>query len=246
MDKIVKISIDNLAVAYDIDPVIWNVTVDIEKSKMTAIVGPNGAGKSTLFKAILGLIKPLTGKVNIKDGNELFSYVPQTSSIDWDFPATVFDVVLMGRYYKLGWFKRPTKEDKEIALRALQKVELEEFKDRQINDLSGGQKQRVFLARALAQETDLYLLDEPFQGVDAHSEKTIVAILKNLVSEGKTIVVVHHDLQTISEYFDNVILINQNIVASGAVKEVFTDDNIKDTYKQRVAYSKQKELINNV
>lgn len=237
-----KIEIKNLSVAYDIEPVIWDIDVEIESGKMTAIVGPNGAGKSTLFKAILGLVKPLTGEINILDNDKLLSYVPQTSSIDWDFPATVFDVVLMGRYHRLGLFKRPNKKDKEIALEALKKVELEDFKDRQINDLSGGQKQRVFLARSLAQETDLYLLDEPFQGVDANSEKTIVNILKKLSREGKTIVVVHHDLQTIPEYFDNVILINQNIIANGEVSSVFTEENIKETYKQRMSYLKQKEI----
>lgn len=243
MEKEIKIKINNLAVAYDVDPVIWNVSAEIEKSKMTAIVGPNGAGKSTLFKAILGLLKPLTGKIVIDNNDKnLLSYVPQSSSIDWDFPATVFDVVLMGRYHKLGWFKRPTKKDKEIALEAIKKVKLEEFINRQINDLSGGQKQRVFLARSLAQESDLYLLDEPFQGVDAHSEKTIVSILRNLLNEGKTILVVHHDLQTIKEYFDNVILINQNVIASGEVSKVFTEENINEAYKQRQQYSKQKEM----
>lgn len=237
-----KIKIKNLSVDYDIEPVIWNINISIEKSKMTAIVGPNGAGKSTLFKAILGLKKQLTGNIEIFDmDNKLLSYVPQSSSIDWDFPATVFDVVLMGRYYELGWFKRPTKKDKDIAMEAIKKVKLEEFKNRQINDLSGGQKQRVFLARALAQETSLYLLDEPFQGVDAHSEKMIVKILKELVQEGKTILVVHHDLQTIKEYFDNVVLINQNIIACGKVDDVFTEENIKETYKQRENYWKNKE-----
>ena len=237
-----KISVKKVAVAYDIEPVIWDINLEIERGKMTAIVGPNGAGKSTLFKTILGLLKPLTGEVKINSKEkEVLSYVPQTSSIDWDFPATVFDVVLMGRYQQLGLFKRPTKKDKEITKEAISKVKLEEFADRQINDLSGGQKQRVFLARALAQQTDLYLLDEPFQGVDAHSEKMIVSLLKELVKEGKTIVVVHHDLQTIEKYFENVVLINQNVVAAGAVEKVFTEENIRQTYTQRQSYSKQKE-----
>lgn len=241
-----KIKIKNLSVAYDVEPVIWDINVEIEKGKLTAIVGPNGAGKSTLFKTILGLIQPLTGEISITSNtNNLLSYVPQTSSIDWDFPATVFDVVLMGRYQNLGLFKRPTKKDKEIAEKAIQKVDLEEFSDRQINNLSGGQKQRVFLARALAQGTDLYLLDEPFQGVDAHSEKMIVSILRELVNEGKTIVIVHHDLQTIEEYFDNVVLINKNIIASGKVTDVFTDDNISNTYSPKLNYFKQRELEEN-
>lgn len=241
-----KIKIKNLSVAYDVEPVIWDINVEIEKGKLTAIVGPNGAGKSTLFKTILGLIQPLTGEISITSNtNNLLSYVPQTSSIDWDFPATVFDVVLMGRYQNLGLFKRPTKKDKEIAEKAIKKVDLKEFSNRQINNLSGGQKQRVFLARALAQGTDLYLLDEPFQGVDAHSEKMIVSILRELVNEGKTIVIVHHDLQTIEEYFDNVALINKNIIASGKVTDVFTDDNISNTYSPKLNYFKQRELEEN-
>ena len=241
-----KISIKNLTVAYDIEPVIWDIDLEIEKGKMTAIVGPNGAGKSTLFKSILGLLKPLTGTIVINSSEkEVLSYVPQTSTIDWDFPATVFDVVLMGRYQSLGLFKRPTKKDKEIAKDALKKVKLEEFSNRQINSLSGGQKQRVFLARSLAQQTDLYLLDEPFQGVDAQSEKMIVDLLKELIEEGKTIVVVHHDLQTIPSYFENVVLINQNIIASGDVKTTFTQENIKKTYIQKQSYFKQKELKEN-
>lgn len=242
----VKIDIKNIAVAYDVEPVIWDVNFGIEEGKLTAIVGPNGAGKSTIFKTILGILKPLTGEVVINNNNSSFSYVPQNNSIDWDFPATVFDVVLMGRYQHLGLFKRPSKKDKEIAERAIEKVKLTEFRNRQINDLSGGQKQRVFLARALAQETELYLLDEPFQGVDAYSEKTIVNILQELVSGGKTIVVVHHDLQTIEEYFNNVVLINKNIIASGDVKDVFTEENIKETYSQRLNYFQQKELKKDV
>ncbi len=238
----IAIRIKNLSVAYDIEPVIWNVNLEIEKGKISAIVGPNGAGKSTLLKAILGLQKTLTGEIEIYNDNEILSYVPQNNSIDWDFPATVFDVVLMGRYHKLGWFKRPTKKDKEIAREVIKLVKLEEFSNRQINDLSGGQKQRVFLARALAQETNFYLLDEPFQGVDAMSEKMIVEILKKLSKEGKTIVVVHHDLNTVKEYFDNVILINKNIISSGKVEDEFTDTNIKLTYLERESYLKQRGL----
>lgn len=225
-----KIKIENLAVAYNIEPVIWDINIEIEAGKMTAIVGPNGAGKSTLFKTILSFQKLLTGKITIA-GETTISYVPQLTSVDWDFPTTVFDVVLMGRYKKFKLFNRVTKHDKQVVLEALKKVQLLEFADRQINDLSGGQKQRVFLARALVQESDLYLLDEPFQGIDANSEKVIVNILKALKEEGKTIVIVHHNLQTVEEYFDNVVLINKNIIAAGKVSEVFTEENIKLTYK---------------
>lgn len=237
MQKVIKV--ENLSVAYDVKPVIWDIDLEIEKGKMTAIVGPNGAGKSTLFKSILGLLTPLTGTVNIETNGNILSYVPQNTSVDWDFPTTVFDVVMMGRYHKLGYLKRPSKKDKEIVKEAISKVKLDDFSDRQINNLSGGQKQRVFLARALAQETDIYLLDEPFQGVDAFSEKTIIEILKALVAEGKTIVVVHHDLNTVDEYFDNVVLINQNVIAKGSVSEAFTKENVRTTYKQRKGYMEQ-------
>lgn len=235
------ISIQQLTVAYDEKPVLWNVSLDIPKGQLTAIIGPNGAGKTTLIKAIINLIKPVAGEVTFQFKNKmqqsyqsrknLVAYVPQNGSVDWDFPATVIDVVVMGRYGHLGWFKRPKKADFDLAKKMLEKVGMTEFSTRQISQLSGGQRQRVFLARALVQEAEIYLMDEPFQGVDAQTEKIIIGLLKELKDEGKTIVVVHHDLQTVPEYFDNVVLVNQALVATGSVERTFTAENIAKTYQ---------------
>lgn len=240
------VKIEDLTVAYDRKPVLWDVDLDIPRGKLMAIVGPNGAGKSTLIKTVLGLIKPVSGHYKFASylgkGKELknkTAYVPQSGSIDWDFPATVHDVVLMGTYGKLGWIKRPGKAQNELALSCIEKIGMTPYKDRQISQLSGGQQQRVFLARALAQEADLYFMDEPFKGVDAQTEKAIVALLHELRNKGKTLVVVHHDLQTVAEYFDWVTLINLRIIASGTVSEVFTNENLRATY--RSTYS----MINN-
>lgn len=237
VEKIV-IKVNNLTVVYEEKPVLWNVNLEIEKGTLMAIVGPNGAGKSTFLKAMMNLVKPISGKVKFfdedyKNQRLKIAYVPQKESIDWDFPTTVLDVVEMGRYGKLGWFKRITKNDKEIAHEALKKVGMEEFSDRQISQLSGGQQQRIFLARALAQEVEIYFLDEPFQGIDAKTEKIIVDILKKLVKEGKTVVVVHHDLNTIKEYFDYITFMNINVISSGKIGDVFTKENIEKTYKNR-------------
>lgn len=230
------IRIRDLTVSYDLKPVLWDIDLDIPKGVLMAIVGPNGAGKSTLIKAILNLVKPVTGKVLFnnqpyKKVQKQISYVPQRGSVDWDFPTTVFDVVLMGRYGHIGWLKRPTNKDKELATEALEKVRMLDFIDRQIAELSGGQQQRVFLARSLVQDADIYLLDEPFQGVDIKTEKAIITILKELKEAGKTVVVVHHDLDTVREYFDYVTLLNLKVIASGKVSEVFTKDNLKITYQ---------------
>lgn len=230
------IRIRDLTVSYDLKPVLWDIDLDIPKGVLMAIVGPNGAGKSTLIKAILNLVKPVTGKVLFnnqpyKKVQKQISYVPQRGSADWDFPTTVFDVVLMGRYGHIGWLKRPTNKDKELATEALEKVGMLDFIDRQIAELSGGQQQRVFLARSLVQDADIYLLDEPFQGVDIKTEKAIITILKELKEAGKTVVVVHHDLDTVREYFDYVTLLNLKVIASGKVSEVFTKDNLKITYQ---------------
>lgn len=210
-----------------------------------AIVGPNGAGKTTLIKAMLGLLKPVSGEVRFADidkdqrtANKRIGYVPQSGSVDWDFPATVQDVVLMGCYGKLGWIKRPRKEDIELTKQTLKKVGMQDYANRQISQLSGGQQQRVFLARALAQEADIYFMDEPFKGVDAKTETAIVALLKDLKDEGKTVVVVHHDLQTVAEYFDWVTLINLRVVASGPVEEIFNEENLKKAYKSSNALLK--------
>lgn len=225
------IAIIDLTVAYDIKPVLWDIDLNIEKGTLLAIVGPNGAGKTTLIKAILNLIKPITGTISYfgkpyKDMYKKISYVPQRGSVDWDFPTTVYDVVLMGTYGALGWFKRPKNKEKKRALEALSKLGILEYKDRQISELSGGQQQRVFLARALVQDADIYFLDEPYQGVDAKTEKVIADTLKALKSAGKTIIVVHHDLKTVPLYFDSVALINKEIIAYGKIDEVFTSANI--------------------
>ncbi len=232
------VEVEDLTVAYDAKPVLWDIDLKIPKGKLMAVVGPNGAGKTTLIKAMLGLLKPATGAVRFLGGNDdirtlknRIGYVPQSGSVDWDFPATVQDVVLMGCYGKLGWIRRPGKPDVELAKQMLAKVGMQEYASRQISQLSGGQQQRVFLARALAQEAEVYFMDEPFKGVDAQTERAIVALLKELKEQNKTVVVVHHDLQTVPDYFDWVTLINLRVVACGPVEEVFHEDNLKKTYQ---------------
>ena len=240
------IEIEKLVVAYDEDkPVLDNFNLGIEKGKMTAFVGPNGAGKSTLIKAILEFVKPITGSITINgkkyaQEKKKIAYVPQRGSVDWDFPTDVFDVVMMGRYGELGILKRPKKEDFDKVEQALEEVGMLSFAHRQISQLSGGQQQRVFLARALVQNADIYMMDEPFQGVDAKTEKSIVSVLQRLRDLGKTVIVVHHDLQTVKSYFDEVTLLNIKVVASGPVQEVFTENNIKQTY--RIVSQKEAEL----
>ena len=209
------IEIKKLVVAYDEDkPVLDNFNLGIEKGKMTAFVGPNGAGKSTLIKAILEFVKPITGSITINgkkyaQEKKKIAYVPQRGSVDWDFPTTLYDVVEMGSYGRVGFLKRVPKSEKKRVMEAIEKVDMIEYIDRQISQLSGGQQQRVFIARALVQDAEIYLLDEPFQGIDKKTEGSIVKILKGLREEGKTIIVVHHDLQTVPEYFDEVVLINR-------------------------------------
>lgn len=225
----------DVTVSYDKKPVLWNINFQIPSGKIVAIIGPNGAGKSTLLKTALGLMRPLSGSVKFfnntyQEERHRLAYVPQKESVDWDFPTNVFDVALMGRYGHLGWFKRPRKKDREIALHALHKVGMSEFKDRHISDLSGGQQQRVFLARALAQEADMYFLDEPFSGIDAATEKAVITLLKDLGRAEKSIFVVHHDLQTVANYFDWIIMLNTYLVAQGPLKETFTPKNIHETY----------------
>ncbi|BDU39708.1 zinc ABC transporter ATP-binding protein [Vibrio nigripulchritudo] len=199
------------------------------------VVGPNGAGKTTLLNSLIGLTTPLSGSVEFfgqsyKKARSRIGYMPQQRSVDWDFPTTVFDVVLMGTYGALGWFKRPGDKEKALAEQALKEVGMIEFANRQIGELSGGQKQRTFLARALVESPDLYLMDEPFQGVDAASEKAIVAAIHKLREQGKTIIIVHHDLSTVKTYCDWITLLRVGIVASGPVADVFTDDNLRKTY----------------
>lgn len=232
------IKVEDLTVAYDVKPVLWDVDVSFEKGKLTAIVGPNGAGKSTLIKAIMGLVKPISGSVSfdssLSNPMKNIAYVPQSGSVDWDFPATVEDIVLMGRYGHIGWIKRPKKEDKEIAAKMLDRVGMSSFKDRQISQLSGGQQQRVFLARALTQEAEIYIMDEPLKGVDVKTEAILIQLLKELVESGKTVIVVHHDLTTVKDYFDNLVLVNVRIVGSGSVESVFTEDLLSLAYGTKV------------
>lgn len=233
--KLPAIQIDDLTVAYDYKPVLWDIDLVVPEGVLMAIVGPNGAGKSTLIKSILGIIKPIAGSVQVfgqpyKKQVDKVAYVPQKGSVDWDFPTVALDVVMMGTYGSLGWIKRPGQKEKKRALEALEKVGMLEFKGRQISQLSGGQQQRIFLARALVQNADIYLMDEPFQGVDATTEKAIINILKELRKQGKTLIVVHHDLQTVPEYFDWVTFLNVKGIASGPVKDIFNDDNLTKTY----------------
>lgn len=229
------LEIHDMTASYGRKPVLWNIDLTIPKGKLVGIIGPNGAGKSTLIKAAMDLLPLDSGYVkffdqDFKEVRQRISYVPQRESVDWDFPASVFDVVLMGRYGKLGLFKRPRKADKEIAWDCLRKVGMENFAKRQIAQLSGGQQQRVFLARALAQQADLYLMDEPFAGVDAATEKAIITLLREMANTDKTVVVVHHDLQSAKQYFDWVILLNMRLVASGPVEKVFTTKLLQETY----------------
>ena len=224
------IEIKNLTVAYGENIALEDFNLDVEIGSLMALVGPNGAGKSTLIKTILKFLKQITGEIKINGKN--LAYVPQRNSVDWDFPTTLFDVVEMGCYGRVGLFKRVNKEEKAKVLKAIEQVGMLEFKDRQISELSGGQQQRAFIARALVQEADIYLMDEPFQGVDSTTEKSIVDILKKLKSEGKTLLVVHHDLQTVPTYFESVTFINKTVIASGKVKEAFTQENIEKTYRK--------------
>jgi manganese/zinc/iron transport system ATP- binding protein len=235
------IEVTDLTVAYHEKPVLWDVDLEVPRGVLMAVVGPNGAGKTTLMKAILGLAPIATGSVLINgkpyaEQRRAVGYVPQRGSVDWDFPTSVLDVVMMGRYGNLGWFRRPGQAERQAALAALAKVGMTEFAGRQIAQLSGGQQQRVFLARALVQDADVYFMDEPFQGVDATTERAIVGLLKDLRAAGKTVLVVHHDLQTVPEYFDWVTLLNVRRVASGPVAQVFTEDNLRQTYGGRIAF----------
>ena len=225
----------DLTVTYNKKPALWSVDFLLPKHKLIGIIGPNGAGKSTLIKAIMGIVPLASGYVKLfnKDLDEVrnkISYVPQRGSVDWDFPASVLDIVLMGRYNRGKLLKRITKEDKQIALNCLDKVQMLPFVNRQIGQLSGGQQQRVFIARALAQNADLYLLDEPFAGIDAASEDAIFRLLQDIRSEGKSILVVHHDLQSAARFFDWIILLNTRLVAVGPKEKVFSKNLLNETY----------------
>ena len=229
------VEVHDLTVSYDRKPVLWGVDLTLPAGSLVGVIGPNGAGKSTLIKAIMDLLPASSGYVRIfnepiKQVRKRISYVPQRESVDWDFPASVFDVVLMGRYGNLGLFNRPRKADRDAAMLALEKVGMQSFADRQISQLSGGQQQRVFLARALAQNADIYFMDEPFAGVDIATETAIIELLRTMRAQGKTVVVVHHDLQSASEYFDWVVLLNMRLVASGPTDQVLTQEMLEQTY----------------
>jgi len=228
-----------MTVAYQRKPVLWDVDYDAPANRLIAIVGPNGAGKSTLIKACLNLTPRASGQVEFwgepyRRARSRVGYVPQRESVDWDFPVSALDVVCMGRYRKIGWCRPVSRRHKEAALECLDRVGLRDYARRQISQLSGGQQQRVFLARAIAQEAELYFMDEPFAGVDAATERAIVEVLRELKESGKTVIVVHHDLQTVREYFDEVILLNMRVVAAGPAREVFTRENLQRTYGGRL------------
>jgi len=235
----IAFEIHDMTVAYYRRPVLWDIDLTVPEGKLVGIVGPNGAGKTTLIKAALGLVSLASGKVEIygksyAEQRRLVGYVPQRESVDWDFPVTVRDVVLMGTYGRLGWFRRPGRAERQIAERCLEQVDIHSLANRQIRQLSGGQQQRVFLARALAQQAQLYFLDEPFAGVDAATEGAIIELLHTLRSGGKTVLVVHHDLQTVREYFDYVILLNMRLIACGDIESTFTNENLHKTYGGRL------------
>ena len=243
MTKPPAIEVTDLTVAYRDAPVLWDVDLTVPEGVLLAIVGPNGAGKTTLIKAMLGLTDVAAGQTLIygkryAEQRDLVAYVPQRGSVDWDFPTSVLDVVMMGLYGRLGWLRRPDKQERAAAHEALEKVGMHEYADRQISQLSGGQQQRVFLARALVQDAQVYFMDEPFQGVDATTERAIVTLLQELRQAGKTLVVVHHDLQTVPEYFDWTLLLNVRRIAAGPVDDVFTDANLRMTYGGRVPFIK--------
>lgn len=233
------LEVDDLTVAYDRKPVIWDVEFAIPDGALVGIVGPNGAGKSTLLKAVMGLTPRASGRVSVfgqpyRAARRRVGYVPQRESVDWDFPVSAVDVVAMGLYGKIGWCLPVKKKVKRLAMEALAQVGMADLAKRQISQLSGGQQQRTFLARALVQNSDLYLMDEPFAAVDAATETAIVQILKSMKANGKTAVVIHHDLQTVADYFDYVILLNMRVVAHGPTAEVFTTDNLQATYGGRL------------
>jgi manganese/zinc/iron transport system ATP- binding protein len=235
------LDLQNLSVTYHNKPALNRIGFSIPQGVLAAIVGPNGAGKSTLIKAALDLIPRVSGDIRFfgmpyAQARKRIGYVPQRGSVDWDFPTSVQDVVTMGLYGQLGWLRRPGTAERRAAMAALEQVGLVEFADRQIGQLSGGQQQRTFLARALVQDADLYFMDEPFAAVDAPTERAIVDVLRGLRARGKTVIVVHHDLQTVTDYFDHVTLLNVDLIASGPTEQTFTPENLRAAYGGRVAF----------
>lgn len=246
--KTLAVKVEDLTVAYNTKPALWDVDIDIPEGVLMAVVGPNGAGKSTLIKAILDLVPRAAGRVEIygkpyASARNLVGYVPQRGSVDWDFPTSVVDVVTMGLYDQLGWLRRPGKKERQKAMSALEQVGIAHLADRQISQLSGGQQQRTFLARALVQDAQIYFMDEPFAAVDAVTERAIVTILKELRARNKTVISVHHDLQTVAEYFDWVTLMNVEVIVSGPVSEVFTESALANTYGGRIGFLQQHNTV---
>lgn len=238
-DASFAIEVRHLTVSYNARPALLDVSVNIETDQLVGIIGPNGAGKSTFIKAVLGFVKPDLGTVRIngtsaQKAKGQVAYVPQRGAVDWDFPITVKEVALMGRYQQIPWYTSPGKKDWERADQALRMVRMEAFADRQIGELSGGQQQRVFMARALAQGSDILLLDEPFAGVDAATERAILDVLERAKNAGKTLVVVHHDLSTAAEYFDKLLLIKQRLYAYGSPGAVLQEDLLSQVYEGRL------------
>ncbi len=232
------IEVLSLTVHYGTSPVLWDLSFSIPRGVLAGIIGPNGAGKSTLLKTILGLIPPAVGGFRILGKNfeqvrTQIAYVPQKGAVDWDFPITVYELAEMGAYARLGLFRRLTKDDRALIIDSLNKVGLSDFQNREIRELSGGQQQRAFLARALVQQAELYLLDEPFSGVDHASEETILRIIKEMVGAGKSVIIVHHDLETVKRYFDWVVLLNTRLIGAGAASKVLTSSNLQKAYGQQ-------------
>ncbi len=233
------LSVDDLTVAYHRKPVIWDVAIDLPAGSLIGVVGPNGAGKSTLLKAVMNLVPRASGRVKVfgksyRENRHRVGYVPQRESVDWDFPVDALEVVTMGLYSQIGWCMPVRKKHREAGMEALRRVGIADLARRQISQLSGGQQQRTFLARALVQDADLYLMDEPFAAVDASTEKAIVDLLRDLKTRGKTVVVIHHDLQTVPEYFDYAVLLNMRVVAAGPIESTFTTENLQKTYGGRL------------
>ena len=235
------LKLENIVAGYGHITALKDISLEVPQGSIVSLIGANGAGKSTLLKAMLGLLTVISGSVKFYIDHHLamdindykkIAYVPQSGSVDWDFTTTVLDVVLMGRYGHLGWFKRPSKKDKELALSMIEKMGMSDYVNRQIRQLSGGQQQRVFLARALVQEADIYLMDEPFKGVDKTTEHAIISLLQEMKARGKTVIVVHHDLNTVPQYFDWVTMVNKQTIAYGPVADTFTDEAIERTYSK--------------
>lgn len=240
MEVMIMIRVEGLSVSYSGKEVVSDVSFEFDKGSLIGIIGPNGAGKSTMIKALLGLIPKDKGKVTVNNESlekhkNSIAYVAQRNNVDWDFPINVFDVVLMGTYPSLGLLRKPKAKEKAVAEAALRRVDMWDYRNQQIGQLSGGQQQRVFIARALAQDPEIFFLDEPFVGVDAKSEEDIIILLKSLRDEGKLVFVVNHDLSKVEDYFDELILLNKEVIEIGSVKEVFVYDTMTKAYESELA-----------